>query len=156
MHNDKAKKLGDGFTLIELLIVIAILATLAGIGLVIGADSYQRYVFRSERDTIVSVLGKARSEAMNNIGALPSAAVDHGVRIEPASIILFRGTSYATRNSAFDFIVPRSAAVTASGVSEVVFAPLSGDVTTGIGTLALTDGRQSATITINGEGQINW
>lgn len=140
-----------GFTLVEIIVVLAIVTTLAAIGLTVGIDSYQRFLFRSDLHTAASLLQKARSSAINNIGE-----TSHGVYFDNAGrdFVLFRGLSYATRNVSFDLPVEKSKTVTLTGPSEVVFSPLSG-TTTG-GTLTLADGVINATIQINNEGGINW
>ena len=139
-----------GFTLIEITIVLAIVVGLTAIGLTVGVDSYSRYNFHSEKDTAVSMLQKARSGAINNIGESW-----HGVYFGNATdIILFRGQGatqdYAHRNSAFDFKMEKCGGVMYSGASEIVFNQLSGDTSGGIVTI------NSANITINNEGGIDW
>ncbi len=153
-NNPGAKKLhrktGAGFTLIEILIVIAIFTALATMGVIVGLDSYGRYLFRSDLATAASLLQKARSEAMNNIGETP-----HGVYFnDPANFILFYGASYATRNTSFDLAVSRNKTVATSGLTEIVFIPLSG--TTAGGAVMLHNGVSNTTITVNNEGGINW
>lgn len=119
-------------------------------GLIIGIDSYNRYLFRSDLEKAVSLLQKARSSAINNIGEK-----SHGVYFsDPAKFVLFRGTSYATRNPSFDLSVEKNKTVTASGLTEVVFTPLAGATTAGI--ITLSGGIKNINITINNEGGINW
>lgn len=141
-----------GFTIVEIIIVLAIVASLAAIGLTVGIDSYQRFLFRSDLHATSSLLQKARSSAINNIGE-----TSHGVYFDDIGghFILFRGLSYATRNASFDLSVEKSKTITLTPpLLEIVFSPLSG-TTTG-GTLTLTDGAKNATIQINNEGGINW
>lgn len=140
----------SGFTLVEITIVLAIMAGLATIGLIVGVDSYSRYNFHSEKDTVVSMLQKARSAAINNIGESW-----HGVYFgDSANIILFQGQGatkdYTHRNLAFDFKIEKSTVVSYSGTSEIVFDQLSGNTSSGTVTI------NSANITINNEGGIDW
>ena len=147
---DKTRRINLGFTLIEILLALSIIAALSVVGLIAGLDSYQRYLFRSDLEKAVSLLQKARSAAMNNIGEK-----SHGVYFQdPAAFVLFRGTSYAARNSSFDLLVEKSKTVAASGLAEAVFTRLSG-TTTG-GNITLSDGIRNINITINNEGGINW
>ena len=140
-----------GFTIIEVLVVIALITAIASVGIVSGIDSYQRYLFRSSIDTATSLLQKARSSAIHNVGE-----TSHGVDFDhvPEKFVLFRGDSYMTRDPSFDLLVDRSKATTLSGLSEVVFDQLSGE-TVG-GDIILTNGIRTTTITINNEGGINW
>ena len=147
---DKTQNKNLGFTLVEILIVVAMFAALITAAIIIGVDSYQRYLIRSDLEVASSLLQKARSSAVNNIGE-----TSHGVYFgDQIKFILFRGTSYATRNTSYDLLLDKSKNSTESGLSEVVFSPLSG-TTTG-GTITLNDGARSVTITINSEGGINW
>lgn len=139
-----------GFTLIEIIIVIAIIVFIGVIGVVVGLDSYQRYLFRSDLDTAAALLSKARSSAVHSIGQ-----TSHGVYFgDSDNFILFRGTSYATRDASFDLSVEKSKVTTASGADEVVFNPPSGESTEE--NLEIENGIQSFNITINEEGGIDW
>src|SRR3989344_6646243 len=53
-----------GFTLIEILIVVAIISFLGIMGVIVGVDTYQKYIFRSDLDKVAALLQKARSSAM--------------------------------------------------------------------------------------------
>src|SRR3989344_1329825 len=82
----------NGFTLIETLIVIGLIGFVAVVGVIVGLDTYQRYVFRSDLDKTVALLQKARSSAINNVDE-KSYGVYFGDSSEP-NITLFRGTTY--------------------------------------------------------------
>ncbi|HEY9585496.1 MAG TPA: prepilin-type N-terminal cleavage/methylation domain-containing protein [Candidatus Paceibacterota bacterium] len=149
-----------GFTLIEILVVVALLATISGFGLIVGMDSYRGYAFRADRDTLVSLLQRARSQSINNIciGASCTNGKPHGVFIDATSgqYILFQGAAYATRDSVVDEVTGVSPLVKHSGLTEVVFAQLSGDASsTGDIILSGTAGQVSTT-SVNAVGQIAW
>ena len=140
-----------GFTLIELMIVIAISAGLTSLGIIAGLDTYQRYMFRSDLETTATLLQKARSSAVNNIGS-----ASHGVYLgDPDNLVLFRGPSYGAL-PAYDLNVGKSNVVSYSDTCpghEVIFSQLSGATTDCQITLG---GIQNAVITINHEGGIDW
>lgn len=139
-----------GFTLLEVIVTVVILAVVASIGLFVGADFYKSYVLASERDSLVSILRKARAGAMNNFLELPQ-----GVFIDQDKFTIFKGLSYAGRNSQYDEIIFRFRAVDISGPAEVVFQPIRG--TSGVsGTITLSDGVKNVAIEINDEGRISW
>jgi len=72
------------------------------------------------------------------------------------SIVVFRGTSYAGRDSSYDevFSIPTNLAFT--GVSEVVMDKLTGyPQTTGTTTLTTVSG-DSHGLTINSKGMVTW
>ena len=56
----------SGFTLLEIVIATAILTIIAGPGLVISINFYKSQSLTVERDTVVSLLRKARSQALTN------------------------------------------------------------------------------------------
>lgn len=140
-----------GFTLIEIVVVVAILTTMIGLGLFMSMDSYRAFVARSEVDTMVSVLERARSRAMANIHQ-----TTWGVCYIAPNYILFRGTSCvpgAETNEA----TPGSRDAVVVGLESatpVVFLQLSG-ATTGT-VVTVTQQTRVSTITINHEGAIIW
>src|SRR5438105_2008049 len=84
MKHEALKKNTAGFTLIEIIIAIAILAIILTLGLFISFDFYKSYAFRSEKNIIVSVLQKARGQALNNINQ-----ARHGVSFQSGQYIIF-------------------------------------------------------------------
>lgn len=157
------KKHQRGFTLIEVLIVIGIMTLLGGVALIVSMDNYHAYAFRAERDTLVSLLQKARSQSMSNIclGAVGSCTNGkaHGVYVSAGQYVIFQGQTYGTRDGAVDEIYPVQGVdvKTKSGsLTEVVFSQLSGDVLVpGYITLLNSDGHVSTT-TITSQGAITW
>ncbi len=151
-----------GFTLIELLVVMGLLTFVGGFSLIVSMDSFRGQTFRSERDTTLSVLQKARSQAINNMcfGAGCQNGKAHGVHIQNNQYTIFQGATYATRDILLDeVIVPRSKAIALSGITDVVFAELSGSATVlpaGALSIILTDttGKDSSSVTINTEGRL--
>ncbi len=139
-----------GFTLIEVVVATAILMLIAGAGLFMSFDVYRDYAFNSEVKVVISLLQKARSQALNNINQ-----TDHGVYFTSSDYILFQGTSYASRSRDFDLILPVSSRIRHSGVGEIVFQQLSG-ATMVSDNLILTDTIKTATISFNVAGRINW
>jgi prepilin-type N-terminal cleavage/methylation domain-containing protein len=150
-------KSGAGFTLIEVLIVLALFAILAGIGVFLGFDVYRSYAFRSERNIIVSVLEKARSQSLSNINQEPHGFYYDGVD----EYTIFQGSSYPG-DPAFDEVIKKeNPNVVIGGVTEVVFMQITGVATTTVSApfpldITVDDGPKSATISINEEGRIDW
>ena len=152
-ENGKISK-RSAFTLIEIVISVGILTTLAGFGLFVAVDQYKNYVLTSERNTVVSLLQKARGRALNNI-----SEKRHGVAIQPtgkpSSYVLFRGLSYSARDPIYDEEVPVSQAISFSGITEFTFKQLSGDALTA-GTVTISTTEKSLSIAVNSEGRITW
>ena len=74
----KLRNSQSAFTLIEMVVVMAIISLIGTFTAFVSIDSYRGYAFRSERDTLVASLERARSQSINNMclgaadmGALP-------------------------------------------------------------------------------------
>lgn len=138
-----------GFTLIEIVVATAIFLILIGLGLFIGLDFYRHAILDAERDTVVALLKKTRALALANDRGVP-----RGFFIDQDRYVIFAGTSFETRLPAFDEVVPRYPGIRATGISEVVFQPLSAS-SNASGTIALSDGARTVMIELNAEGRIN-
>jgi prepilin-type N-terminal cleavage/methylation domain-containing protein len=144
-----------GFTLIEVLVVMGILGILSTLGYLVTIDFYKSYSFNAERDTIVSLLQKARAESLSNIN---NSA--HGVYMDGTNYTVFQGAAYNSGNS-LNQSIPVSPGISIQPQPPLTmpltidFTQLSGDSSVN-GNFTLTDGKRSETISLNNEGQINW
>lgn len=144
MTNDR------GFTLIEITIVIAFLALLSGYVLEIGYQFYGSQALVAERNSLINLLHRARSLAMNNYNQ-----ADHGLYIATTTYVVFQGSSYASRDGDFDEVFQRTAGIELAGQSEMVFSAITGDSNVS-GTLSFANGNGGFEISVNNEGRINW
>lgn len=142
--------MNNGFTLVEILIAMGILAVILSLGYFVSFDFYKNYVLYSEKDILISILRKARSQALNNVGA-----ASHGVYIGSDSYTIFYGGSFASRNSQYDENIKKAQGITLSGLNEIVFQSLAA-TSTASGAVSLNNGRKTFFIDINYEGRINW
>jgi prepilin-type N-terminal cleavage/methylation domain-containing protein len=146
-----------GFTVIELSIVIALFAILGAFTMLFGADQYARSGFQADRDTLISLLERARAESMNNI-CLSVSCTDgkpHGVARVGGSYVLFEGASYAGRNADADALFPASPAGSFEATGPIVFSELSG--TSSGSTITISDvSDHISVITVGSEGEIRW
>ncbi len=140
----------SGFTLIEILIVMAVIASLAGLGFFMSVDVYRSTSFNSDVESLAFLLGRARGQALNNIDGIP-----HGIKIEPGQYTLFEGQNFALRNQAKDETTAFNGSLSFTGPNEIIFSQLSGD-STASGSLVVSDGFKMATISLNYEGRIDW
>ncbi len=136
--------MAKGFTLIECVLVIGLLAAVAGIGLFGTLSMYRSSSLEDERDLLVALLERARSHALANL-----YQSSHGVCAGEGRYVVFREP----------FILEEEAQ---QGVASdlppcpegIVFTAPS--ATTSPLEITLSNGEDSAVITINREGAIGW
>ncbi len=160
MDDGKIKKSGifsfgrgaSGFTLLETLLAMGIFAAIAGFGLLVSMDVYRGNSLLAERNVLVSILQRARSQAMDNVDQ-----ARHGVHADAFGYTLFEGGSWAFRNGSLDITFEKSGSLAAAGFTDVVFNQLSGsaDIPAKI-TLSDNGSGKTLTISVNNEGQINY
>ena len=142
-----------GFTLIEMIIALAVLAIIMGLGLFYGMENFRGETFRSEVDTMVGVLQKARSRSMANIKQSP-----WGVHYEGSpdyTYTIFRGSTYALAAEKEVVEGGRTAGISPSSLPDVVFTQLSG-TTTGTFSATIIEGGRTGNVKVNYEGTITW
>lgn len=140
-----------GFTLLEMIMVVMLIALLFGMATTVYYSTYQRNDLDIAAITTVQGLRNTQARARSAQG---SGA--HGVYVQSSSITLFQGSSYATRDTAYDEVYEIPATITIAGTQEIVFSGLNGkpQVT---GSLVLTAANnESRTITINDYGVIDY
>ena len=139
----------EGFTLIEILVVMGVVGVFLALGAFVDIKSIGRQSLSAEEATLVSVLERARSRAMNNI-----FASRHGVHLEDDSYVIFREFPYDSDNDSNESIV-RNENISFSGPDEVIFEQLSGN-SENPGEIVLDDGENTQAVRIFGSGLIDW
>lgn len=145
-----------GFTMIEILVAIGILAIIFAIGLLMNMDLYRGYSRRSERDTLVSVLERARSRAMANVNQHAwGACFDRANH----NYIIFNGASYSgipsdTLSGNPSVAITPATTKLECGNGGIVFDQLTGD--TSAVAITMTQGAITSNISTNAEGLIIW
>lgn len=139
-----------GITLMEVVLSIAVIAILAGLSLPVAI----RMLTKNDLD-IATVTTAQTMRRAQTLSQSVDGDSNWGVKVQTSSITLFKGTSFATRDSNFDedFSFPTS--ITPSGVTEAVFTKLFGDPQT-TGTITLSTGNDSSNIVINGKGMVSY
>lgn len=140
-----------GFTLIELILVIATITVLAGMAIPVYSTLQVKNDLDVAANTTIQTLRRAQ---------VLSQAVDGdttwGAKIQVSNITLFKGPSFAGRDTTYDEDYSLSGNVIPTGVSEVVFSKLLGTPNT-IGTLTLTNTNgETQNITIGSKGQLDY
>jgi prepilin-type N-terminal cleavage/methylation domain-containing protein len=141
-----------GFTLVEIMVTVAIFCILVALGLFMSMEAYRGATYRSERDTIVSLLQRARSRAMANI-----EQSKWSVCYEDPNYLIAKG-SICNDTTARDRVEANASVVAASTLTDfpIVFEQVTGNVTSAPDTLKIVQGNRADDITINHEGTINW
>lgn len=140
-----------GFSLLEVLLTVAIVGVLAGILIPV----YQTFQVKNGLDVAandtVAALRRAQvySQAMQQDAAW-------GVSVQAGSMTFYKGTSYATRDTAFDDVTVLSSTITPSGLLEVNYAKMTG-LPGATGTITLTSSTGLVrTIGINAKGLLTY
>lgn len=132
----------------EMLLSVAVLSILLAVSLPL----YLSFQVQNE----LAVSAQSTVSAMRRAVALSRASQNDaqwGVHVESGSIVMFKGDSYAVRDTDFDEIFS-TADIAVSGVTDVVFEKLTGFPDT-TGTLTLTGStNDTQVITINEKGAI--
>lgn len=138
-----------GFTLIELLLSLALIAIVTAVALPVSRTFQSRNDLDLAANTAAQTLRRAQTLAQGMDGD-----TSWGMQVTTGSITLFRGTSYATRDTSFDEITTLPPTISSSGLTEIVFSKFTGDPTS-TGTLTLTGlENEIRTLTINTKGTI--
>lgn len=140
-----------GFTLLEVLFSVALIAA------VFAASMFVYQVFQERNDLDIATTTVAQTLRRAQV---ISQAVDGdtswGVSIQSGSITLFKGVSFAARDSAYDEIFDVQTNITPSGVSEIVFTKFTGLPQT-TGTITFTSSaNEIRNITINAKGTVSY
>lgn len=151
MKSPNTLTLDKGFTLVEIILVVAIIAFIGALGVVVGIDTYSRYIFRSNIDKVVVLLQKARSSAINNINEQK-----YGVYLDTENFVLFRGNGYVSSDS-FNYRVEKSETSKVENTcgDKIIFEQLTGNVVTEC-KITITEGGKISTIEVNSQGGINY
>lgn len=78
-----------------------------------------------------------------------------GVHLEAGRIIVFKGSSFALRDSNFDEVFEISKGLNLSGSSEIVFSKLSG-LPDAEGIFVLESAYDKKTVSVNSYGAVDW
>jgi len=138
-----------GFTLIELILSMALIATLAGI----TAGVYYATQVKNGLDIAATTLaqGLRRAQSSAQVGDSDSG---WGMYVQSGNITLFKGSTYATRDTTADETTSYASNITASGTKEIDFAKFTGDPAA-TATFTLSTSADTKTITVNSKGMVS-
>ncbi len=140
-----------GFTLIEMMLSVSIIGLITGLSLPI----YQSFTNRNDLDITALSLASAMRRAQTYARGMNGDS-DWGVSIQTGSIILFKGTVFASRDTTYDEAITVSPTTVVSGLSLVTFSKFSGATST-TGTVTLTSiNNETRTVNINAKGMVTY
>ena len=135
-----------GFTLIEGLLVITIFGVIGGVSM----PMYYRYQQRND----ISLAAENATEGINRACILSQLGEqDSGWGYSVTNGVLFKGASYAARDSAFDESYPVFSAVSTSGPGEIAFRKLTCEPVTA-GTITFQIGGVATEVTVLSGGTV--
>lgn len=138
------------FSLLEILLVVAMIGIISGITAVV----YQSFQVKNNIDlaqiTTVQTLRRAQIQSKASDGDST-----WGVNISSTNITMFKGASYALRDSTFDEIYDFPSSITPSGIQEIVFTKMDGEPSA-TGTITFTTNNETRNLTINSKGMVSY
>lgn len=140
------KSLNNGFTLLEILLCVAMIGIIAGV----TAPMYNGMLTKNDLDIATTTVVQSMRRAQLLSQGMEGDS-NWGVKVQSGSIVIFKGTSYAARDTTLDEVTPMPTLIAVSGTTEYVFNKMSGTPQT-VGSVTLTSNSSSKTITINAKG----
>lgn len=144
------RKPSFGFTTTEMLLVVGIMTIITAVAAPLYVALNNSNQLDAATSALVQDLYQAQSHSRNQ-----SQDSSWGVAVNGQNIILFSGTSYASRNPANDvtYVVPSG--VTIGGTTQIVYSALYG-LPTSTGSFTLSAGGKTNTVTINSKGNVEY
>src|SRR3989338_5319146 len=141
-------RIEGGFTIIELLLSLAIIGVLLMVSPLAFGSFQEKHQIDFALQTSLQALRSAQ---------IQSQAVENdqrwGVFFQNGSVTVFQGSSYATRNSAFDQEQQIASQVIVGGLLEVVYDKLTGQPQT-TGTITFETTHENRFITLLEKGAV--
>lgn len=147
-----SKNKQHGFTLLEVLLSVGIITALAGLSLPV----FMSFNNRNDLDLAAQVVADSlRRAEVYSRGV--SGDSQWGVKVQPGAVVLFKGATYATRNTDYDETTSISGALTVGGSDETVFSKL-GAAPSGASSIVLASSsiNETRTVTINAKGMVDY
>jgi type II secretory pathway pseudopilin PulG len=141
-----------GLSIVEVLLSVTLLLIMAGVMLPIAGDMLKLNEMDTAVTTLASSLRNAQASAQSGNGDS-----SWGVKITGNNIIIFKGTGYSARDTAFDSASVLPGKITISGTDEVVFSRIEGlasfpgsQATPGVITMVMADRTNNFNINARG------
>lgn len=134
----------------EMIVVIGIITLLATVSTSVYNSFKTHENLEIATTGVVEALRHAQANSQSGKGDS-----SWGVRILPGSVVVFKGTSYASRDTTADQALGFSGGVESAGLGEIVFEKVTGS-TGDVGTVTLTNSYGTKNIAINEKGTLTY
>jgi prepilin-type N-terminal cleavage/methylation domain-containing protein len=144
-------KLNKGFTLPEVLLSLTLLAIIGGMTI----PMYRIFIVRNDLDSAATTLAQNLRRAQTLAWA-GDGDMSWGVHLGVGSILLYKGTSFATRDTNFDENTSIPTTIAVSGINDILFTRITG-IPNATGTFTLTSQTSEIrNVTINEKGMVDY
>ncbi len=143
-------KTDEGFTMIDFLISLAIV----GILLVVSPLAFDSFQEKHQINFAVQTVAQSLRTAQIQAQAVVNDET-WGVFLQNGNVTVFQGSSYVTRNSAFDREQTIASQVILGGLSEVVYDKMTGEPQT-TGTITFETIHENKLITLLEKGVVQY
>lgn len=137
-----------GFTLIEALLSVTLISMIAAISMPLLASFNRRNDLDITTQSLVQALRRANSYARNGQGG-----ANWGVYVSPATAVVYKGASYASRDASADEAVGLAGGITPANTVDVSFAKQSG-LPSSASSIILNAANDNRTISVNARGMV--
>lgn len=144
MNSERRLVKKKGFSLIENLLTVAIIALMASASIPLLSGSLTKNDLNTSKHISLNIIRKAQGLAMSQ-----SEDSNWGVSLQSNSLVLYKGDSYAARDTSFDESYDLPNSISISGFTGTNFQTLSGRPDSTSTILISTSNGESTSITIN-------
>ncbi|MFS8130470.1 MAG: Tfp pilus assembly protein FimT/FimU [Candidatus Dojkabacteria bacterium] len=144
------KRFLHAYTLIEVLVTTALLVSLVGISIPI----YQNFQIVNELDSSVNLTVRVLRSAQIQSQSVKLDS-NYGVFFSAGKVTIYKGATFATRDTTEDQAYDIPANVTITGLNDFIYSKAFGDPST-TGTITFTNFTTVKTIVINSKGALTY
>lgn len=144
-------KIRSGFTLIEMMLSVSLLSIIFGMTM----PMYNTFAIRNDLDIAIFsiVQDLRRAQVLSQVADGDSS---WGVHVSSGSILIYKGSSFITRDQQYDEVTNIPTTILVSGLNDVVFSKHTG-FPQNTGTFTLTSSsNEIRNVTINQKGMVDY
>jgi hypothetical protein len=137
--------------------MLDIVLSVAMLGLIFGMTipMYKNFSIRNDLDIATNGTVQALRRAQT-LSQVADGDTSWGVHVSSGSILIYKGTSYALRDTTYDEVTAIPTSITLSGLLDVTLTKVSG-LPQSTGTFILTSATQETrNVTINQKGMVDY